>query len=90
MAIDILRNCPSSRLMTKDTRVLLVTTSEKWKAQDYGLQDQDYLCASKQDISKELRSRGGAKFVLGELFLLSSPAATFSNPSRYADLLALE
>ncbi|GAA5881490.1 hypothetical protein JCM16303_005676 [Sporobolomyces ruberrimus] len=64
MAIDILRNCPSSRLMTKDTKVLLVTTSEKWKAQDYGLQDQDYLCASKQDISKELRSRGGAKFVL--------------------------
>ncbi|GAA6000887.1 hypothetical protein JCM5350_002511 [Sporobolomyces pararoseus] len=67
MALDILRNChasSSSRWLMKDSKLVLVTTSEKWNAQDYGLDSQDVLCVSKCDINKELRTRGGAKFVL--------------------------
>ena len=52
--------------MMKDSKFILISTSEKWKAQDYGLQEQDMLCCGKQDIAKELRSRGGAHAVIGE------------------------
>ncbi|GAA5842596.1 hypothetical protein JCM5353_008478 [Sporobolomyces roseus] len=62
LALDLLRNCQTR--MMKDSKFILISTSEKWKAQDYGLQDQDMLCAEKHDIAKELRTRGGAHFVL--------------------------
>jgi len=62
----------------KDSKFILVSTSEKWKAQDYGLQEQDMLCCGKQDIAKELRSRGGAHFVLGESSLSLSLSLFFT------------
>jgi len=58
--------------MMKDSKFILISTSEKWKAQDYGLQEQDMLCCGKQDIAKELRSRGGAHFVLAKSSLFLS------------------
>ena len=78
--------------MMKDFKFLLISTSEKWKAQDYGLQDQDMLCAGKHDIAKELRTRGGAHFVLGErpqvirilLFSLLDSPLLFA-PRRYQE-----
>ena len=62
----------------KDSKFILISTSEKWTAQDYGLQDQYVLCAGKHDIRKELKTRGGAHFVIGKFpflpcLLLSSP-----------------
>jgi len=62
----------------KDSKFILISTSEKWKAQDYGLQDQDMLCAGKHDIAKELRTRGGAHFVLGESSFSPSSLSLYS------------
>ena len=86
MALDILRNChasSSSRWLMKDSKLVLVTTSEKWNAQDYGLDSQDVLCVSKCDINKELRTRGGAKFVLGDSLSSSSPLPLLSPATCY-------
>ncbi|GAA5932229.1 uncharacterized protein JCM15063_001162 [Sporobolomyces koalae] len=62
LALDILRNCQSR--VSKDSKLVLIATSDKWHAKDYGLQEQDFLCVSKHNLAKELRNRGGARFVV--------------------------
>jgi len=57
----------------KDSKLVLVTNSEKWSAQDYGIDSQDMLCVQKCDINKEIRARGGAKFVIGETLSSTPP-----------------
>ncbi|GAA5825356.1 hypothetical protein JCM5353_005632 [Sporobolomyces roseus] len=60
LALDL--DLCQSRMM-KDSKSILISTSEKWKAQDYGLQEPDMLCAVKHKIATHSGTRGGVQFV---------------------------
>ncbi|GJN93655.1 hypothetical protein Rhopal_006712-T1 [Rhodotorula paludigena] len=54
LALDTLKKVKTSR------KLILVATSDKWKANDYGLKDDEVLCINQHDVRNELKKRGGA------------------------------
>ncbi|CEQ42326.1 SPOSA6832_04111, partial [Sporobolomyces salmonicolor] len=58
LALDILRRS------SKSERIVLVTSSDRFKGEDYGIDERDILVIGKQKVDQELRRRGGARLVL--------------------------
>ncbi|GAA5879906.1 hypothetical protein JCM1840_000393 [Sporobolomyces johnsonii] len=58
LALDILRKS------SKNERIVLVTSSDRFNAKDYGIDERDILVIGKQKVDQELRRRGGARLVI--------------------------
>ncbi|GAA5902887.1 hypothetical protein JCM5296_006323 [Sporobolomyces johnsonii] len=58
LALEILRKA------TKNERILLVTYSDRFSADDYGIDERDMLVVGKQPVDQALRKLGGAKLVI--------------------------
>ncbi|GAA5887125.1 hypothetical protein JCM5296_001602 [Sporobolomyces johnsonii] len=57
LALDMLRS-------SSNERIVLVTSSDRFSATDYGIDERDILVIGKQKVDQELRQRGGAKLVI--------------------------
>lgn len=66
LALDTLKKVKTSR------KLILVATSDKWKANDYGLKDDEVLCINQHDVRNELKKRGGAHGIVCESSSLPS------------------
>ncbi|GAA5860714.1 hypothetical protein JCM1840_001939 [Sporobolomyces johnsonii] len=64
LALDMLRSSSNERISSSNERIVLVTSSNRFSATDYGIDERDILVIGKQNVDQELRKRGGAKLVI--------------------------